>query len=56
MGDAQSFSGLTSKNPPLDAMLNFDADVKKRPRVINVKTSNDSDETHLRLMSRGGVK
>ncbi len=29
LGDAQSFSGLTSKLPPLGAMLNFDADVKK---------------------------
>ncbi len=29
LGDARSFSGLTSKIPPLDSMLNFDADVKK---------------------------
>ncbi len=28
LGDAQSFSGLTSKIPPLGSMLNFDADVK----------------------------
>ncbi len=38
-GDARSFSGLTSKIPPLGSMLNFDADVKKRPRVTNVKTA-----------------
>ena len=38
--DARSFFGLTSKIPPLDSMLNFDADVKKiRPRVTNVKTA-----------------
>ena len=29
LGDARSFSGLTSKIPPLGSMLNFDADVKK---------------------------
>ena len=29
LGDARWFSGLTSKNPPLGSMLNFDADVKK---------------------------
>ncbi len=28
LGDARSFSGLTSKIPPLGRMLNFDADVK----------------------------
>ncbi len=28
LGDAWSFSGLTSKIPPLGSMLNFDADVK----------------------------
>ncbi len=40
LGDALSFSGLTSKISPLGSMLNFDADVKKikRPRVTNVKT------------------
>ncbi len=37
MCDAWSFSGLTSKIPPLGSMLNFDA--KKRPRVTNVKTA-----------------
>ncbi len=30
LGDAWSFSGLTSKIPPLGSMLNFDADVKKK--------------------------
>ncbi len=35
-----SFSRLMSKIAPLDAMLNFDADVKrKRPRVTNLKTA-----------------
>ncbi len=29
LGDARSFSGLTSKIPPLGSVLNFDADVKK---------------------------
>ncbi len=29
LGDARSFSGLTSKIPPLGSMLNFDGDVKK---------------------------
>ncbi len=39
LGDARSFSGLTSKIPPLGSPLNFDADVKnKRPRITNVKT------------------
>ncbi len=28
LGDVRSFLGLTSKNPPLGSMLNFDADVK----------------------------
>ena len=28
LGDARSFSGPTSKIPPLGSMLNFDADVK----------------------------
>ncbi len=28
LGDARSFSGLTSKIPPLGSMINFDADVK----------------------------
>ncbi len=32
------FLTLTSKNPSLDAMLNFDADVKKMTRLTNVKT------------------
>ncbi len=39
LGDARSFSGLTSKIPPLGSMLNFDADVKKPPRVAYVKTA-----------------
>ena len=29
LGDARSFSGLASINPPLGSNLNFDADVKK---------------------------
>ncbi len=29
LGDALSFSGLTSTIPPLGSMFNFDADVKK---------------------------
>ncbi len=29
LGDARSFSALTSKIPPLGSMQNFDADVKK---------------------------
>ncbi len=29
LGDARSFSRLTSKIPPLASMLNFDADVKE---------------------------
>ncbi len=29
LGDARSFSGLTSTFPPLGSMLNFDADVNK---------------------------
>ncbi len=33
LGDARSFSGLTSKIPPLGSMLNFDAG------VTNVKTA-----------------
>ncbi len=32
----ETFSGLMSSIPPLDAMLNFDADVKKRQRVVGV--------------------
>ncbi len=39
LGDARSFFGLASKMPPLVAMLNFDADVKKRSRVTHVKTT-----------------
>ncbi len=39
LSDARSFSGLTSKIPPLGSMLNFDADVKKRPRVTYVITA-----------------
>ncbi len=38
LGDARSFSMLTSTIPPLGSTLNFDADVKKRPRITNVKT------------------
>ncbi len=37
--DAVSFWGLASKIPPLGSTLNFDADVKKRPRVTNVKNA-----------------
>ncbi len=39
LGDARLFSRLTSKIPPLASMLNFDADVKKGPRVTNAKTT-----------------
>ncbi len=40
LGDTRSFSALTSKFPPLDLMLNFDADVKKYDRASpNVKTA-----------------
>ncbi len=41
LGDAWSFSGLTSKIPLLGSMLNFDADVKKTLDVTNVKTACD---------------
>ncbi len=37
LGDARSFCRLTSKIPPFTSMLKFDADVKKQPRVTNVK-------------------
>ncbi len=38
LGDALSFSGLTSTVSLLGSMLNFDAHVKKRPLVTKVKT------------------
>ena len=45
LGDTRSFSGLTSKIPPLDSMLNFDADVKKKNDHAspNVKTPGDAN-------------
>ncbi len=39
LSDARSFFGLTSKNPPLGAMLNFIPMSQKRPTVTNVKTA-----------------
>ena len=45
LGDAQSFCGLTSKIPPLGSILNFDADVKKRAHVTQVKTASDVGHT-----------
>ncbi len=49
LGDARSFSGLTSTIPPLGSMLKFDAGVKKRkrPRVTNVKTAIGSLHTPM---------
>ncbi len=41
VGDARSFCGLTSKITPLGSMFNFDADVKRRLRVTDVKTASD---------------
>ncbi len=39
LGDARSFSGLTSKIPPLGSMLSFDADVKKTSARHQVKSA-----------------
>ncbi len=36
LGDAPSFFGLTSIIPPLDSMLDFDTDVKKRPIFFQI--------------------
>ncbi len=47
LGDARSFSGLTSKIPPLGSMLNLTPTSKRRLRVTNMKTASlGMDATH----------
>ncbi len=43
LGDARSFSGLTSKLSPLGSMLKFDADVNKRPCVSQCESITTSE-------------
>ncbi len=40
LGDARSFSGLTSKIPPLGSVLKFDTDVKKTTARQQCKNPN----------------
>ncbi len=48
LGDARSFSGLTSKIPPLDAILNFDTDVKRKTACHQCENGFTQYETGLK--------